>query len=132
MTEDEPEPETDPRAVLPSEPNPKRRAVESARDRRINARLDKQDERLDRLEANAKITNERLTALEQTTHAMNERLTALEHAVQGLQNAFTQLQAQIQAQIQGLENEIIAKLQQLWMGQPAVAQQLPQSQPQCQ
>ncbi|XP_077544692.1 uncharacterized protein LOC144157827 [Haemaphysalis longicornis] len=132
MNEDEPEPETDPRAARPSEPNPKRRAVESARDRRINARLDKQDERLDRLEANAKITNERLTALEQTTHAMNERLTALEHAVQGLQNAFTQLQAQIQAQIQGLENEIIAKLQQLWMGQPAVAQQLPQSQPQCQ
>lgn len=70
MTEDEPEPETDPRAPRTTEPTLKRQVIEGAKERKLAALMDKQDDRVDRMEASAKITDDHLTALEQTVQQM--------------------------------------------------------------
>ncbi|KAG0439666.1 hypothetical protein HPB47_016566 [Ixodes persulcatus] len=89
MTEDEPEVEVDPRTTKPAGPAPKRRAIEGATERTITERIEKQDDRLDHLEATSKVTNERLTALEQTVQQMttnhnNERRLARARALADL------------------------------------------------
>ncbi|CAN7945482.1 unnamed protein product, partial [Ixodes hexagonus] len=61
MTADEPEVEVDPRATKAAGPAPKRRAIEGAKERKITETIEKQDDRLDHLEATSKVTNERLT-----------------------------------------------------------------------
>ncbi|CAN7995598.1 unnamed protein product, partial [Ixodes hexagonus] len=61
MTADEPEVEVDPRATKAAGPAPKRRAIEGAMERKITETIEKQDDRLDHLEATSKVTNERLT-----------------------------------------------------------------------
>ncbi|XP_075543567.1 uncharacterized protein LOC142578028 [Dermacentor variabilis] len=124
ITEDEPEVEVDPRATKEAGPAPKRRAIEGAKERKIMERVEKQDDRLDRLEATSKVTNERLTTLAQTVQQMT---TNIQSTIQNMMAQMqAQLQAQIQAQIQGMEAQIIAKLQQSWTGQHV--QQHPQHQ----
>ncbi|KAG0436234.1 hypothetical protein HPB47_018065 [Ixodes persulcatus] len=54
MTEDEPEVEVDPRTTKAAGPAPKRRAIEGAKERKITERIEKQDDRLDHLEATSK------------------------------------------------------------------------------
>ncbi|XP_075543967.1 uncharacterized protein LOC142578469 [Dermacentor variabilis] len=115
ITEDEPEVEVDPRATKEAGPAPKRRAIEGAKERKISERIEKQDDRLDRLEATSKVTNERLTTLAQTVQQMT---TNIQSTIQNMMAQMqAQLQTQIQAQIQGMEAQIIAKLQQSWTGQ---------------
>ncbi|XP_065293053.1 uncharacterized protein [Dermacentor albipictus] len=124
ITEHEPEVEVDPRAMKEAGPAPKRRAIEGAKERKIMERIEKQDDRLDRLEATSKVTNERLTTLAQTVQQMT---TNIQSTIQNMMAQMqAQLQTQIQAQIQGMEAQIIAKLQQSWTGQHA--QQHPQHQ----
>lgn len=113
IVEDESETEVDPRADRPTEPAPKRRAIESIRDRKIMDKLKRHDERLDRMEEICKDTSERLTSLEKNMQSMLAQLQV-------------QLQAQIQAQIQSMEIGIITKLQQSWTGQGVQQQPLRQ------
>nr|XP_050046520.1 uncharacterized protein LOC126543444 [Dermacentor andersoni] len=115
ITEDEPEVEVDPRATKEAGPAPKRRAIEGAKERKIMERIEKQDDRLDRLEATSKVTNERLTTLAQ---AVQQMTTNIQSTIQNMMAQMqAQLQTQIQAQIQGMKGQIIAKLQQSWTGQ---------------
>ncbi|KAG0413954.1 hypothetical protein HPB47_008885 [Ixodes persulcatus] len=124
MTEDEPEVEVDPRTTKAAGPAPKRRAIEGAKERKITERIEKQDDRLDHLEATSKVTNERLTVLEQTVQQMTTNVqSTIQNMIAQMQ---AQLQAHIQAQMQSMEAQIIAKLQQSWTGQ-----HVPQ-QPHCQ
>lgn len=124
MTEDEPEVEVDPRTTKAAGPAPKRRAIEGAKERKITERIEKQDDRLDHLEATSKVTNERLTALEQTVQQMTTNVqSTIQNMIAQMQ---AQLQAHIQAQMQSMEAQIIAKLQQSWTGQHV------QQQPHCQ
>lgn len=124
MTADEPEVEVDPRTTKAAGPAPKRGAIEGAKERKVTERIEKQDDRLDHLEATSKVTNERLTALEQTVQQMATNVQST------IQNMIAQMQAQlqghIQAQMQSMEAQIIAKLQQSWTGQHV--QQQPHSQ----
>lgn len=112
IVEDESETEVDPRADRATEPAPKKRAIESIRDRKIMDKLKRHDERLDRMEEICKETSERLTSLEKSMQSMLAQLQV-------------QIQAQIQAQIQSMEIRIITNLQQSWTGQ-GVQQQLRQ------
>ncbi|KAG0420477.1 hypothetical protein HPB47_003473 [Ixodes persulcatus] len=124
MTEDEPEVEADPRTTKAAGPAPKRRAIEGAKERMIAERIEKQDDKLDHLEATSKVTNERLTALEQTVQQMTTNVqSTIQNMIAQMQ---AQLQAHIQAQMQSMEAQIIAKLQQSWTGQHV------QQQPHCQ
>ncbi|KAG0439834.1 hypothetical protein HPB47_016513, partial [Ixodes persulcatus] len=63
---DESETEVDPRADRATEPAPKKRAIESIRDRKIMDKLKRHDERLDRMKEICKETSERLTSLEKS------------------------------------------------------------------
>ncbi|KAM7289069.1 uncharacterized protein ISCGN_029206 [Ixodes scapularis] len=72
IVEDESETEVDPRADRPTEPAPKRRAIESIRDRKIMDKLKRHDERLDRMEEICKDTSERLTSLEKNMQMERE------------------------------------------------------------
>ncbi|XP_075535181.1 uncharacterized protein LOC142570721 [Dermacentor variabilis] len=124
ISADEPEVEVDPRATKEAGPAPNRRAIEGAKERKIMERIEKQDDRLDRLEATSKVTNERLTTLAQTVQQMT---TNIQSTIQNMMAQMqAQLQTQIQAQIKGMEAQIIAKLQQSWTGQHV--QQHPQHQ----
>ncbi|KAK8788910.1 hypothetical protein V5799_021309 [Amblyomma americanum] len=115
ITEDEPEVEVDPRATKAAGPATKRRAIEGAEERMIMERIEKQDDRPDRLETTSKVTNERLTALAQMVQQMT---TSIQSTIQNMMAQMqAQLQTQIQAQIQGMETQIIAKLQHSWTGQ---------------
>ncbi|XP_065300866.1 uncharacterized protein [Dermacentor albipictus] len=110
ITDDEPEVEVDPRATKEAGAALKRRAIEGAKERKIMESIEKQDDRLDRLEATSKVTNERLTTLAQTVQQMT---TNIQSTIQNMMAQMqAQLQTQIQAQIQGREAQIIAKLQQ--------------------
>ncbi|XP_070379287.1 uncharacterized protein [Dermacentor albipictus] len=89
-------------------------SIEGAKERKIMERIEKQDDRLDRLEATSKVTNERLTGLAQTVQQMT---TNIQSTIQNMMAQMqAQLQTQIQTQIQGMEAQIIAKLQQSWTG----------------
>ncbi|XP_075553453.1 uncharacterized protein LOC142586077 [Dermacentor variabilis] len=124
ITEDDPEVEVDPRATTAAGQAPNRRAIEGDKERKIMERIEKQDDRLDRLEATSKVTNERLIALAQTVQHMT---TNIQSTIQNMMAQMqAQLQTQIQAQIQGMEAQTIAKLQQSWTGQHV--QQHPYSQ----
>ncbi|KAM7306727.1 uncharacterized protein ISCGN_010395 [Ixodes scapularis] len=124
MTADEPEVEVDPRTTKAAGPAPKRRAIEGAKERKITERIEKEDDRLDHLEATSKVTNERLTALEQTVQQMTTNVqSTIQNMIAQMQ---AQLQAHIQAQMQSMEAQIIAKLQQSWTEQHV--QQQPHSQ----
>lgn len=131
MTTDDPEAGTKPRTPR-SEPAPKRRAIEGAKKRRfqdrVNEHLEEHEERLDRLEAASHTSNERLTSFEQTVH----QLTANIHTT--IQDLMTQMQAQltahnqaqlknVEARMQEMEAQIVAKLQQSWRRQHAQQQQ---------
>ncbi|KAK8768665.1 hypothetical protein V5799_014870 [Amblyomma americanum] len=94
ITEDEPEVEVDPRATKAAGPAPKRRAIEGAKERMITERIEKQDDRLYRLEATSEVTNERLTALAQTVSQMTTNIQST------VQNMMPQMQAQLQTQMQ--------------------------------
>ncbi|XP_029845315.3 uncharacterized protein LOC115328243 [Ixodes scapularis] len=124
MTADEREVEVDPRTTKAAGPAPKRRAIEGAKERKITERTEKQDDRLDHLEATSKVTNERLTALKQTVQQMTTNVqSTIQNMIAQMQ---AQLQAHIQAQMQSMEAQSIAKLQQSWTGQHV--QQQPHSQ----
>lgn len=82
-----------------SEPAPKKRALESARDRRINARLDRLEERQDRFE-------ERLNRVEERLDRVEGRLDRLEQIVMANHKATNEridaLTAKVDALIQAL------------------------------
>ncbi|KAH9367132.1 hypothetical protein HPB48_010990 [Haemaphysalis longicornis] len=87
--EDEPEAEIDPRAHKEMEPTPKRRAIEGAKDRKLIAWIDNQDDGFGKLQASAKISNERLTALGQACQQMTATM-------QRIQAMMIKMQAQLQ------------------------------------
>ncbi|CAN7944339.1 unnamed protein product, partial [Ixodes pacificus] len=74
IVEDESETEVDPRADRATEPAPKRRAMDSIRDRKIMEKLKRHDERLERMEEICKATSERLTSLEKSMQSMLAQL----------------------------------------------------------
>lgn len=84
-----------------SEPALKKRALEYARERRVNARLDSLEERQDRLEQTMKAnydtlsqaikaTNDRLDATNDRLDATNARLDTLVTTVHGMQSGVQQ------------------------------------------
>lgn len=86
---DRPQPDRNPTANRTAEPFPKRRALENTKDRRIQARLDHQQDRQDRLEAAMKSNTDRLTTLESTCQQMM-------HTMQSIQAMMLQIRAQLQ------------------------------------
>lgn len=115
MDTERPQADTEAGATKTTEPAPKRRALENAKDRKMAARLDNQDDRLDRLEASLRTTNERLTTLGQTCQQM---MTTM----QNIQAIIMQMQAQIQADFEpptpGPEPQYTPSMPQPWIGQP--------------
>lgn len=77
------EPETE-EADRPCGPAPKRRALEGARERRINMRLDRLEERQDQLEAKIDRLDQRVGALEQRVGALEQKVDTLERKVDAL------------------------------------------------
>lgn len=65
-------------------PAPKRRALEGARERRINMRLDRLEERQDQLEAKIDHLDQRVGALEQRVGALEQKVDTLERKVDAL------------------------------------------------
>lgn len=95
-----------------TEPAPKRRALESAKDRRLTARLDSHEDRLDTLEASVQTCNERLATLSQTCQQMMTM-------IQNIQAAVMQLQAQLQnPATPSMESQYAPPPAQPWNGQP--------------
>ncbi|KAH9364402.1 hypothetical protein HPB48_012139 [Haemaphysalis longicornis] len=86
---DRPQPDRNPTANRTAEPFPKRRALENTKDRRIQARLDHQQDRQDRLEAAMKSNTDRLTTLESMCQQMM-------HTMQSIQAMMLQIRAQLQ------------------------------------
>lgn len=84
MDTERPQAEVEPGAARTTEPASKRRALEVARDRKTTARLDSQEDRLDRLENAVRATNERLATLGQTCQQMMETLVQMQAAIAGL------------------------------------------------
>lgn len=72
-----------------TEPQPKRRALENTKERRLLARLDHQQDRQDRLEDAVKSHADRLTALENMCQQMM-------HTMQNIQSMMLQIRAQLQ------------------------------------
>lgn len=103
MIEEDSEIEVGPRTDRAAEPAPKRRAIESLKERKT---LDRHGERLDKVE-------ERLTSLEKNVAQIEKNVAQM----------ILQVQAQIQTQMQSMEARIVATLQQSWMGH--MAQQQP-------
>lgn len=71
--------------VKTSEPAPKKRALENARERRINARLDSLEERQDRLEQAVKANSERLDGVEQRLDALGQTCQQMMAMIQNIQ-----------------------------------------------
>lgn len=84
MDTERPQAEVEPGAAHTTEPASKRRALEVARERKTTARLDSQEDRLDRLENAVRATNERLATLGQTCQQMMETLVQMQAAIAGL------------------------------------------------
>lgn len=82
-----------------SEPAPKRRALENARERRINARLDSLEERQDRLEQAVRANTEAIRAINERLDAFGQRLDALG---QTCQQMMAMIQTLVKAQTPGI------------------------------
>ncbi|KAH8009913.1 hypothetical protein HPB51_021711 [Rhipicephalus microplus] len=89
-----------------SEPAPKKRALEYARERRVNARLDSLEERQDRLEQTMKANYETLSQVTKATNdrldATNARLDTLVTPVHGMQSTIQGIQTKLDALIHAL------------------------------
>ncbi|KAH8026835.1 hypothetical protein HPB51_025575 [Rhipicephalus microplus] len=89
-----------------SEPAPKKRALEYARERRVNARLDSLEERQDRLEQTMKANYETLSQVIKATNdrldATNARLDTLVIPVHGMQSTIQGIQTKLDALIHAL------------------------------
>ncbi|XP_075726215.1 uncharacterized protein LOC142767854 [Rhipicephalus microplus] len=89
-----------------SEPAPKKRALEYARERRVNARLDSLEERQDRLEQTMKANYETLSQVIKATNdrldAINARLDTLVTPVHGMQSTIQGIQTKLDALIHAL------------------------------
>ncbi|KAH8031464.1 hypothetical protein HPB51_017236 [Rhipicephalus microplus] len=89
-----------------SEPAPKKRALEYARERRVNARLDSLEERQDRLEQTMKANYETLSQVIKATNdrldATNARLDTLVTPVHGMQSTIQGIQTKLDALIHAL------------------------------
>ncbi|KAH8033073.1 hypothetical protein HPB51_006064 [Rhipicephalus microplus] len=89
-----------------SEPAPKKRALEYARERRVNARLDSLEERQDRLEQTMKANYETLSQSIKATNdrldAINARLDTLVTPVRGMQSTIQGIQTKLDALIHAL------------------------------
>ncbi|XP_075740166.1 uncharacterized protein LOC142786385 [Rhipicephalus microplus] len=89
-----------------SEPAPKKRALEYARERRVNARLDSLKERQDRLEQTMKANYETLSQVIKATNdrldATNARLDTLVTPVHGMQSTIQGIQTKLDALIHAL------------------------------
>ncbi|KAL3212701.1 hypothetical protein MRX96_035835 [Rhipicephalus microplus] len=89
-----------------SEPAPKKRALEYARERRVNARLDSLEERQDRLEQTMKANYETLSQAIKATNdrldATNARLDTLVTPVHGMQSTIQGIQTKLDALIHAL------------------------------
>lgn len=89
-----------------SEPAPKKRALEYARERRVNARLDSLEERQDRLEQTMKANYETLSQAIKATNdrldGTNARLDTLVAPVHGMQSTIQGIQTKLDALIHAL------------------------------
>ncbi|XP_075750482.1 uncharacterized protein LOC142817331 [Rhipicephalus microplus] len=89
-----------------SEPAPKKRALEYARERRVNARLDSLEERQDQLEQTMKANYETLSqgikATNDRLDATNARLDTLVTPVHGMQSTIQGIQTKLDALIHAL------------------------------
>ncbi|KAL3207454.1 hypothetical protein MRX96_039684 [Rhipicephalus microplus] len=89
-----------------SEPAPKKRALEYARERRVNARLDSPEERQDRLETTMKANYETLSQAIKATNdrldAPNARLDTLVTPVHGVQSTIQGIQTKLDVLIHAL------------------------------
>ncbi|KAH7984769.1 hypothetical protein HPB52_023888 [Rhipicephalus sanguineus] len=89
-----------------SEPAPKKRALEHARERRVNARLDSLEERQDRLEQTMKANYETLSQAIKATNdrldATNARLDTLVTPIHGMQSTIQGIQTKLDALIHAL------------------------------
>ncbi|XP_075744015.1 uncharacterized protein LOC142802843 [Rhipicephalus microplus] len=89
-----------------SEPAPKKRALEYARERRVNARLDSLEERQDRLEQTMKANYETLSQVIKATNdrldATNARLDTLVTPVHSMQSTIQGIQTKLDALIHAL------------------------------
>ncbi|KAL1471089.1 hypothetical protein MTO96_040106 [Rhipicephalus appendiculatus] len=89
-----------------NEPAPKKRALEYARERRANARLDSQEERQDRLEqtmrANYETLSQAIKATNDRLDATNARLDTLVTPVHGMQSTIQGIQTKLDVLIHAL------------------------------
>ncbi|KAL3196525.1 hypothetical protein MRX96_045179 [Rhipicephalus microplus] len=89
-----------------SEPAPKKRALEYARERRVNVKLDSLGERQDRLEQTRKANNETLSQVIKATNdrldATNARLDTLVTPVHGMQSTIQGIHTKLDALIHAL------------------------------